>query len=90
MSISSTETGKFQPQFHASRGRKLHGVDAKISLPVFALASYKLRGSILTTDGSSEWQQANTLLQAADNWLQRLQVKLPDYQYFINRSSQWR
>ncbi|KAF7804891.1 Myb/SANT-like domain containing protein [Senna tora] len=89
-SLSTLSRSKIQPQFHTSSGRKVHGVGAKISLPVFALASYKLRGSILTPDGSPEWQQAHSLLQAADNWLQRLQVKLPDYQYFVSHSSPWR
>lgn len=89
-SLSTLSRSKFEPQFHASSAKKVRGVNAKISLPVFALASYKLRGSIFTPDGGSEWQQANSLLQDADNWLQRLQVKLPDFQYFISHSSQWR
>ncbi|KAF5732619.1 hypothetical protein HS088_TW17G00149 [Tripterygium wilfordii] len=43
------------------------------SLPVFGLGSYKLKGSILSSNEADEWQQANSLLQAADNWLQALQ-----------------
>ncbi|KAL4341659.1 hypothetical protein GQ457_08G021660 [Hibiscus cannabinus] len=69
---SRTVTGKNQLYFPASSSRKICGVDAssKLSLPVFGLASYKLRGSILTPNCSQEKQQANSLLQAANNWLQ--------------------
>lgn len=85
-------TGKNQPQLNSSSGRKVYSVDgsSKIPLPLFGLASYKLRGSILTPNGANEWQQANSLLQAADNWLRGLQVYLPDFQFFVSHSSQWR
>ncbi|XP_054792670.1 uncharacterized protein LOC129298271 [Prosopis cineraria] len=53
-----------------------------ISLPTFAMASYKLKGSIWMQNGLSESQQANSLLQAADKWLRLLQVNHPDYQFF--------
>ncbi|XVF72685.1 hypothetical protein PTKIN_Ptkin12aG0139900 [Pterospermum kingtungense] len=89
---SPTGIGKSQLQHPASSSRKVCGVDAssKISLPVFGLASYKLRGSILTPNGSQDWQQASTLLQDADNWLRCLQVHLPDFQFFVSHNSQWR
>lgn len=91
-SLSTHSRSKNKPQFHPSSGRKVYRVDesAKISLPVFGLASYKLRGSILTPSGAYESQQANSLLQAADNWLRRLQVNLPDFQFFVSHNSQWR
>lgn len=91
-SLSTHSRSKSQPLFHAPSGRKVHGIDSssKLSLPIFGLASYKLRGSILTPNGPHEWQQANSLLQAADNWLQRLQVNLPDFQFFASHNSQWR
>lgn len=78
---------------HGSSGRKAYGgVDSlpKIPLPVFGLASYKLKGSILTPSGNHESQQASSLLQYAGNWLKRLQVDLPDYQFFLSHNSQWR
>ncbi|XP_059440512.1 uncharacterized protein LOC132172960 isoform X2 [Corylus avellana] len=87
-SLSTNSRIKNQPQFHASSGRMVYGVDAssKISLPVFGLASYKLRGSILTPSGAYECQQANSLLQAADNWLRRLQLcSLLLYLLFLHR-----
>ncbi|XP_020228413.2 uncharacterized protein LOC109809489 [Cajanus cajan] len=46
----------------------------KISLRTFAMASYKLKGSIWMQNGVSESQLSNSLLQAADNWLRLLQV----------------
>ncbi|GFZ19373.1 hypothetical protein Acr_28g0000780 [Actinidia rufa] len=82
-----------QSRFHGASGRKVHGgvnAPSKISLPVFGLASYKLKGSILSPSGPHESQQENSLLQDADNWLRRLQVVLPDYQFFRSHYSQWR
>ncbi|XP_021280149.1 uncharacterized protein LOC110413608 [Herrania umbratica] len=91
-SLSTHFRSKSQLQYPASSSRKDCGIDAssKISLPVFGLASYKLRGSILTPNGSQEWQQASSLLQAAENWLCGLQVHLPDFQFFVSHNSQWR
>ncbi|XP_027340898.1 uncharacterized protein LOC113854207 [Abrus precatorius] len=54
----------------------------KISIPTFAMASYKLKGSIWTKKGVSESQLVNSLLQAADNWLRLVQVNHPDFQFF--------
>ncbi|XP_044493267.1 uncharacterized protein LOC123216769 isoform X2 [Mangifera indica] len=79
-------------QFNACGGGKVYGVNAspKIPLPVFGLASYKLRGSILTPNGANERKQANSLLQAADDWLGNLHVNLPDFKFFASHNSQWR
>ncbi|KAG5015211.1 hypothetical protein JHK82_020898 [Glycine max] len=54
----------------------------KISMPTFAMASYKLKGSIWMKKGVSESQQVSSLLQAADNWLRLVQVHHPDFQFF--------
>ncbi|XP_057483391.1 uncharacterized protein LOC130770103 [Actinidia eriantha] len=92
-SLSTHSRSNVQSRFHGASGRKVHaGVNApsKISLPVFGLASYKLKGSILTPSGPHESQQENFLLQDADNWLRRLQVVLPDYQFFRSHYSPWR
>lgn len=91
-SLSTHFKCKSQPQLHAPSTRKVHGIDAssKISLPIFGLASYKLKGSILTPSEAHEWQQSNSLLQAAENWLRRLQVNLPDFQFFLSHNSQRR
>ncbi|RDX77424.1 hypothetical protein CR513_42462 [Mucuna pruriens] len=58
----------------------------KISLPSFAMASYKLKGSIWTQNGVNESQVANSLLQAAD-WLRQLQVNHPDFQFFVSHGT---
>ncbi|XP_039025147.1 uncharacterized protein LOC120158347 [Hibiscus syriacus] len=91
-SLSTRSQSKSQLQCPASSNREVCGVDAStnIPLPVFGLASYKLKGSILTPNGAQEWQQAIYLLQAADNWLQCLQVHHPDFQFFASHNSQWR
>ncbi|KAK2965217.1 hypothetical protein RJ640_019972 [Escallonia rubra] len=85
-SLSTKFRSNGQPRFHGG------ALDASssISLPVFGLASYKLKGSILTPGGPHESEQENSLLQAADTWLQHLQVVLPDYQFFRSHYSQWR
>ncbi|KAG2697551.1 hypothetical protein I3760_07G111600 [Carya illinoinensis] len=92
LSTHSISAGKNQSKFHASSGRKVdwNELSSKISLPLFGLASYKLRGSIFTPSGANECQQANSLLQAAGIWLQQLQVNLPDFQFFVSHGSQWR
>lgn len=55
----------------------------KISLPVFGMASYKLKGSLWAQNGV-ECQLADSLMQAADNWLSLLQVNHPDFQFFAS------
>lgn len=57
----------------------------KMSLPVFGLASYKFKGSLWTSSGGFERQLANSLLQAADNWLRLVQVNHPDFLFFSRR-----
>ncbi|XP_059625627.1 uncharacterized protein LOC132268799 [Cornus florida] len=92
-SLSTHSRNNGQPSFRGGSGRRIHDVvdaSSKISLPVFGLASYKLKGSILTPSGHYECQQEKSLLQAADVWLQRLQVVLPDYQFFCSHYPQWR
>ncbi|XWS48275.1 hypothetical protein CRYUN_Cryun13aG0061200 [Craigia yunnanensis] len=56
----------------------------KILRPVFGMASYKFKGSMWTQNGVSEFQHANSLIQAAENWLRLLQVNHPDFQFFAS------
>ncbi|KAL6505049.1 hypothetical protein OROGR_024866 [Orobanche gracilis] len=90
----STQPRSDSPSWlHAPNTRTVRGVTdptAKISLPVFALASYKLKGSIVSPCGPHECEQENSLLQAADKWLNDLEVMLPDYQFFLAHYSQRR
>ncbi|KAJ6834350.1 uncharacterized protein M6B38_335590 [Iris pallida] len=66
-------------------------MSGKLSLPVFGLASYKLKGSIWTSNSQHEQQLASSLLQAAENWLHLLQVDHPDFSFFLSRcNAPWR
>ncbi|KAJ7954140.1 Protein of unknown function (DUF789) [Quillaja saponaria] len=58
---------------------------AKMSLPVFGFASYKLKGSLWIPNDGFELQLASSLLQAADYWLRLLQVSHPDFVFFCRR-----
>ncbi|EPS69647.1 hypothetical protein M569_05121, partial [Genlisea aurea] len=56
-----------------------------ISLPVFGLASYKYKPSLWTPTAGRQKDLANSLLQAADNWLSSLKVYHPDFSFFCRR-----
>ncbi|KAK8959126.1 hypothetical protein KSP40_PGU021440 [Platanthera guangdongensis] len=58
----------------------------KISLPVFGLASYKLKSSIWTSNSNCDGKHANILLEAADKWLRLLNANLPDYHFFASQN----
>lgn len=57
----------------------------ELRLPTFGLASYKLKGSSWISNSLHEPQQANSLHQAAEDWLRRRQVDHPDFRFFISR-----
>ncbi|KAH6802086.1 hypothetical protein C2S51_033532 [Perilla frutescens var. frutescens] len=57
----------------------------QISLPVFGLASYKYKVSLWTPHAGHQRQLSNSLLQAADNWLNLLRVNHPDFSFFCRR-----
>lgn len=57
----------------------------QISLPVFGLASYRYKVSLWTPNGGPQRQLENSLLQAADNWLNLLHVNHPDFSFFCRR-----
>ncbi|XP_062117033.1 uncharacterized protein LOC133830933 [Humulus lupulus] len=63
--------------------KEIDGVP-KFSLSVFGMASYKLKGFMWIQNGESECHLANSLMQAAHNWLRRLQVTHPDFQFFAS------
>ncbi|GFQ02473.1 hypothetical protein PHJA_002391200 [Phtheirospermum japonicum] len=88
-SLSTQPKGNSPPRFHAPNTRTVRGIadpTPKVSLPVFALASYKLKGSIVSPCGPHECEQENSLLEAVDTWLSHLKVTLPDFQFFRNHS----
>ncbi|CAJ1969819.1 unnamed protein product [Sphenostylis stenocarpa] len=66
---------------------KVHGGSLNMSLPVFALAAYKLRGSMLAPSRGYEWQKVESLLNNATDWLQNLQANHPDYLHFVSHST---
>lgn len=68
---------------------EINGV-LKIPLPAFGMASYKLKGSMWAQNGVSESQLANSLMQAAENWLRLLQVNHPDFQFFASHGMHYR
>ncbi|KFK43765.1 hypothetical protein AALP_AA1G169700 [Arabis alpina] len=57
----------------------------KMALPVFGLASYKLRGSVWTSIKGSAHELVNSLFQAAHNWLRLHQVNHPDFIFFCRQ-----
>ncbi|PKU68855.1 hypothetical protein MA16_Dca010599 [Dendrobium catenatum] len=62
----------------------------KISLPIFGLSSYKFKGSMWHPNGEYGSQLTSSLLEAADNWLRLLGVKLPDYLFFASHGARRR
>ncbi|XP_051118873.1 uncharacterized protein LOC127243065 isoform X2 [Andrographis paniculata] len=83
-SLSTHPTSMFPAQFHPPSTKRFSsgGGTAKISLPVFALAAYKLKGSIVSPCEPIECAQEIYLMQEAENWLRSLEVHLPDYHFF--------
>ncbi|XP_039792147.1 uncharacterized protein LOC120658014 isoform X2 [Panicum virgatum] len=55
----------------------------KLTLPVFGLASYKLRSSVWSSNRPEERQLAASLMQAADDWLRHRQVYHHDFRFFL-------
>ncbi|CAN6548288.1 unnamed protein product [Malus baccata var. baccata] len=73
-------------QCGGARDRDNQNADFKLSLPIFGLASYKFKVSFWNPNGVYECQKADSLLQAADNWLRLLQVNHPDFNFFVSHS----
>ncbi|CAK9145619.1 unnamed protein product [Ilex paraguariensis] len=92
LSTAFKSTSTDWPHIHCSTVREVHsaGISSKLSLPIFGLASYKFKVSMWNPNGVYECQKLNSLLQAADNWLQLLQVNHHDYKFFVSHSSYWR
>ncbi|XP_042036449.1 uncharacterized protein LOC121782600 [Salvia splendens] len=58
---------------------------SQISLPAFGLASYKYKVSLWTPNAGNQPEIANSLMQAADDWLNSLRVHHPDFSFFCRR-----
>lgn len=72
----------------AGDGEEVDACGSKVRLPVIGVASYKLKGSIISPYGPQECDQENALFESATNWLHHLHALLPDYQFFLNRYPQ--
>ncbi|XP_051148381.1 uncharacterized protein LOC127263416 [Andrographis paniculata] len=57
----------------------------QLSLPVFGLASYKFKEKLWISNGDHHRQLARSLFQAADNWLNVVQVHHPDFSFFCRK-----
>ncbi|XP_073222937.1 uncharacterized protein [Cicer arietinum] len=73
--------------FSSQNQPKLHEDEPlKIALPIFGLATYKVKRSILHLPKVSESQQMNSLVKGAEDWLKNLNIKMQhhDYMHFVN------
>lgn len=82
LSVAGTSTDWLH--FEGARPRGVQRAISKLPLPLLGLASYKFKVSFWNHNGVDECQKASSLLQAADNWLRRLQVSHPDYSFFAS------
>lgn len=73
--------------FSVTGANNFNQMSAKLSLPVFGLASYKFKGSIWTNNCLNELQFASSLLQAAESWLHLLKVDHPDFRFFLSHNN---
>uniref|UniRef100_A0A7N0UFR3 Uncharacterized protein n=1 Tax=Kalanchoe fedtschenkoi TaxID=63787 RepID=A0A7N0UFR3_KALFE len=77
--LSSKDVATSQVQ--QSRVNEVHHPNtlAELSLPTFALASYRFKASVWESD----CQKEQLLLHAASNWLKLRQAEHPDYGFFM-------
>lgn len=59
----------------------------QVALHPFGLATYKFRGAIWTSNGVADRHDAVMLQRSSDEWLKRLHVQHPDYEYFVSHSN---
>ncbi|XP_062186849.1 uncharacterized protein LOC133890483 [Phragmites australis] len=90
LSTPSTDTDPSTPACPSLGGINRYAA-GKLTLPVFGLASYKLRSSIWSSNRPEEQQLAASLMQAADDWLRHRQVYHPDFRFFLTHcNTAWR
>ncbi|GKV31405.1 hypothetical protein SLEP1_g40096 [Rubroshorea leprosula] len=92
LSTPSHDTKADRLPIHGCSVKEFRGAEMslKLPLPTFGLAFYKFKPSVWNPDGVHKCQQANSLLQKADNWLRLLRVNHPDYTFFVSNNSRWR
>ncbi|XP_009347366.2 uncharacterized protein LOC103939038 [Pyrus x bretschneideri] len=86
LSIPTKGASADRLQCGGARSRDNQNADFKLSLPILGLASYKFKVSFWNPNGVYKCPKADSLLQAADNWLRRLQVNHPDFNFFVSHS----
>jgi len=57
-----------------------------VSLPPFGLKTYKLQGSLWTSSGNADHQRFFALRSSADSWLKQLNVRHPDFEFFVSHN----
>ena len=62
-----------------------HQCKTQLSLYPFGIALYKFRGSVWTPPGATDRHDVLSLQMSSDNWLRRLRVRHPDYEYFMSK-----
>ncbi|KAH7421187.1 hypothetical protein KP509_13G044600 [Ceratopteris richardii] len=56
---------------------------SQILLHPFGLAGYKFRGPVWSLMGARDQRQTSSLLRSSFDWLRRLHVRHPDFDYFM-------
>ena len=64
-----------------------HGIGQVINLNSFGFAGYKFRGPVWTSAGPTDRHYAASLHRSTYEWLKRLFVCHPDFEYFMSHSS---
>ncbi|CAK8572752.1 unnamed protein product [Lathyrus sativus] len=83
---------KLSTQFKRKTRPEISDSDKKLlktRLRVFGLTTYKVKGSILPFPAASESPRLNSLLKAADDWLENLKVSHCDHYHFVKTGKQW-
>eukprot|EP00250_Pteridium_aquilinum_P016175 c22984_g1_i1 orf=403-1455(+) len=60
---------------------------SQMLLHPFGLAGYKFRGPVWNLTGARDRHQTTSLLKSSDDWLRRLHVRHPDFDYFMSHLS---
>ncbi|KAK3189183.1 hypothetical protein Dsin_028744 [Dipteronia sinensis] len=68
-----------------SRGSKGNNLGSEIKIPPFAMASYKMFGTLWTNLGSTDQNTIHSHLNAAASWLNQQNFWHPDFDFFVSR-----
>ncbi|KAK0573960.1 hypothetical protein LWI29_016239 [Acer saccharum] len=68
-----------------SGGSKGNNLGIEIKIPPFAMASYKMFGTLWTNPGSSDQNTIHSHLNAAASWLNQQNFLHSDFNFFVSR-----